>query len=339
MIRILMLLTLLCESAIAGPATQPGQPSNAAGDEVPMATVVHTYDVHALVQQTADYPLTPSMLPTLPGATDQATEPPANSVVSSAEHERALLSLIETTIDPGTWKDEGGTICSATIFDGRLVVNNTQAVQSQIQSLVETLTSDAARTVKVNAKWILLSSDEQKALTAKSSKDANAITVIGDAELESSKLYCEGQTLGLSGQTVHVSCGQEQAYVSNVTPIVGAGVAAYEPTMSTVRSGVALQVTPTLAGNSVLLDLRSIVGNVGNITSGPVQVRASFEPTTVPSDSGLVQRPKIEGQQFHTTVRLPLGENVLIGGMSRVPGDEEPSLSQLFLVIRVDASR
>ena len=51
----------------------------------------------------------------------------------------ALVAEIQTTIDPPSWRDAGGTVGSVRILGGNLVVNQTPANQQDILRLLEEL--------------------------------------------------------------------------------------------------------------------------------------------------------------------------------------------------------
>jgi hypothetical protein len=174
-----------------------------------------------------------------------------------------------------------------------------------------------------------------------------------------------------NGQTVHVASNDHSLAVTRVEPVVSQGVAAYHPKVSVVLEGAALQVTPTASasGKYAVLDLHSRVtrlrdrglahGAVGAVavvasarneaaerraqdTSGSDGKRTAEEPAKVPAASGpqlvalppvAIDRPQLAEHRLATTLRIPVDQPTLVGGMthSLVAG---PDRRQLYLFVQ-----
>ena len=176
-----------------------------------------------------------------------------------------------------------------------------------------------------------------------------AIPVVGDAGWDAKGVGFEPL------RTVRNSRDSEQWTVNaQVTESAGSnsrGVG-YQPIMNSPLSGAVLQITPQLIPNtqSVLLDLSSSVTRP-EISPEPIHFLGS--DTLNGNKNGEEKSPARGGQsgmnldrvntvvgQLATTLIVPLGEPMLVGGLSREPLAEEQeaaSTPQLYLFIEATA--
>jgi hypothetical protein len=105
------------------------------------------------------------------------------------------------------------------------------------------------------------------------------------------------------------------------------GVVGYQPLLTTQHAGAMLEITPTRLPDSkaIVLDLRSIVNRWDEKPESPVEFRNVVK----------LDRTNIVSQQLATTLKLPVRQPVLVGGMSLQPGTaaDAEGKSQLYLVI------
>ncbi|HQY88616.1 MAG TPA: hypothetical protein PK402_08150, partial [Tepidisphaeraceae bacterium] len=125
-----------------------------------------------------------------------------------------------------------------------------------------------------------------------------------------------------NGQRAYVVVGTEQAYVSDLTPVVGSGAVGFDPEIDTVGSGVVLDVQATVSADRKyvtltlrpslrrLITIRSFVtfvgGNTGN-GDNDVDPSAFF---------GVIQQPEVQVTQLQTTVSVPDRGTLLLGGQT-----------------------
>jgi general secretion pathway protein D len=152
-----------------------------------------------------------------------------------------------------------------------------------------------------------------------------------------------------NGQRAYVLVAVQRAYVSNLTPVVSTGISSFAPTIGIVQSGVLLDVQATVSADrkyvtltlrpqlATLLDLASFtfqVGSTGAATAGVgVFAAASVAPT------GIIQEPELQITQVKTTVSVPDGGTLLLGGQT-VAGETErevgtPVLSKIPFLKRL----
>jgi hypothetical protein len=335
---LMMSLTTLARSQQA--------PPNA---ESPLPTEIRTYDLGEFVQTIPDYPLPP----------EPANENPAGGVPNNLiggsnpspnggappvqEKLDSLVKLIMDTIDPASWKDNGGTIGSIRILGRQLVVSQTADNQHSVQKLLDSLMSNSVL-VEIDASWAQLTPEQLDGLRDPSpaavAKSLNSLSKDADA------FYCQGRLVGFNGQTVSLTSGQMTTVVTGVTPVVGTGVAAYDVGTARERSGVSLQVTPRLAAhqNGIVVDVHSKVtqnlpgtgrplGLVPITTTQPAEAKPVDAAPLNLAPAPLGQPDRLE-TAFNTTVRLVPGTPLVIGGMTREPGKQGSRQLCLILTAR-----
>ena len=142
-----------------------------------------------------------------------------------------------------------------------------------------------------------------------------------------------------SGQTVHVVSGRTRTIIVGLNPIVGSNSVGYSPSIGNVRSGVTLQVTPHLepegGDQRVVIDLASNVTEVSNVNGDKIELPSTTQPSVDPSQ--YVDRANEINQEFRTTVRLPVGKKILVGGMTLEPATHDEAGRQVYLVVQDNA--
>jgi Flp pilus assembly secretin CpaC len=125
-----------------------------------------------------------------------------------------------------------------------------------------------------------------------------------------------------NGQRAYVLVATQQAYVSNLTPAVGTGVSAFTPTISVVETGVLLDVQATVSADrkyvtltlrpeqSNLLALQSFSFQGGTTGTGGV----GGVGTVITAQTGTIQEPEVQLTEVRTTVSVPDGGTLLLGG-------------------------
>lgn len=281
----------------------------------------------------------------------------------------SLINVLYSVIDSSSWRENGG-IAEARAFGNSLVVSQTPEIHAQIEQLLKQLRSGAGerKSVTVDARWLLLSSDELDQLFAKKNgaqqSNHGVPTVDRErlAEFTRRPTSIRAVTSCFSGQLVYVVSGTKRNVVSGYIPVVGSledGDAAarlaglpgrarfrfvsdsgqtfersksvgYQPIVEKQNIGALLEIRPTLLQGSkeAIVDLKATVTESADLMEGMQAVGAG------PPE---VDRIALQSQELATTLRVPLGEPVLVGGMTsvsitNVESDEGP---QLYLVLEV----
>jgi type II secretory pathway component GspD/PulD (secretin)/tetratricopeptide (TPR) repeat protein len=128
-----------------------------------------------------------------------------------------------------------------------------------------------------------------------------------------------------SGQTALLVVETQQAYVSNLTPVVAPGAALFDPQVSTTTAeGVVLSVQATVSPDRKyvfmnlqpqLARLRALVPFSISAVVTPV-TGSVLTPTTPQIVSGTLQLPTIDVTLVQTSVSVPDGATLLLGGQT-----------------------
>jgi len=264
----------------------------------------------------------------------------------------SIIKLIQETVDPTSWRDNGGAIGSIRGISGQLVITQTAENQAAIADLLMQLRETAARMVRIRATWALLGDEELQSITRSAQADQkkhpsplHEVDMQALAKLQNA-VRLRGQTMCFNRQTVHVASGRARTIVTDVKAVVGDSSAAYEPTTEMVQSGATLELTPTLApdNSTVTLDLTSVVSRWDKPDAPIALPRATATtqttgggrgPGVTPESPASIDRLNMPVQSLATTVQLPLDRAVLIGGMTLDPGTDDAK--QLYLIIEASA--
>ena len=129
-----------------------------------------------------------------------------------------------------------------------------------------------------------------------------------------------------NGQRAYVLVATQRSYVSNLVPIVSTGVSSFSPVPALAQSGVVLDVQATVSADrkyvtltlrptlSTLLDLINFTFQTG-ATQGAV-AGGGLGSTVAVAPTGTVQQPELQTTQVRTTVSVPDGGTLLIGGQT-----------------------
>jgi len=360
----LMFVVLLITPALASPAW-----AQRAADSKPPAveTIVRTYDITELTHTGRDHPYDSSILPptrllaTAPSDStsggggqglfsggqggqglfpgDEGKRPRPLTEYGLAEEVRLL---IQGTIQPESWRANGGVVGDILFFRNKLIIRHTADTHEQIDTLLLGL---RLRPVTVRAKWLRLSGKQLASITVTEGQHVpqwlKPETLARAIDDDASIVAYEGQTTCLSGQTVHLASGHGRSYLTAADPVVGNNAAGYIATTKMAQLGAILQIRPILTEGKAVVDLQSVVSNdVSNRKAAAIQVGSwSGQNPTGGDAAGMfhiapIDRVDLAIQHFGTTLKVPLNTPVLVGGMT-MPGGPEGQSTPLYLVLEI----
>jgi hypothetical protein len=261
----------------------------------------------------------------------------------------SLIDLITSTIKPTTWDNVGGPGSIVPAHGvGALVVSQTQAVHEEIEALLANLraASPGLRVVAIRAVWLQLDLKQFDQLMHSKPGQERGIDRRALYEMARKTKGYLGAITCLSGQTVHVASGRSRTAITGAVPVVGDALG-YQPMVSQPQAGALLQITPQLLPNTqgAMLDLCS---SVTRAADKPETVRFySDDPRggkngdkNAPTRGLTLDRVNMVVSQLATTVKVPLNEPTLVGGLTtEAPdGDEQAAeVPQLYLFIEASA--
>jgi type II secretory pathway component GspD/PulD (secretin) len=157
-----------------------------------------------------------------------------------------------------------------------------------------------------------------------------------------------------NGQRAYVLVATQRAYVSNLDAVVGNNTATFEPEISVVESGVLLDVQATVSADRkyVTMTLRPQLAQLLNIfnfafqtsgTAAGVPVGGVIVGGGATPGAGIVQQPELQLTEVRTTVSVPDGGTLLLGGQT-LAGEIEleagvPILSKVPFLKRLFTNR
>jgi hypothetical protein len=272
-----------------------------------------------------------------------------------------IVRTLVMVVAPETWNEQGQGGATVVPLGTSLVVRQTAAAHQEIEKLLGQLREESSRrkTVAIDARWLLLDSDELDRLappaTSATSAGPSAIDRKVLAEYTRRPSSLRGLTNCHTGQLVYLVSGTRRNVVSSFIPVVGsadrpeersrqfvsleggarvfltggggaeddgprsvgmdrASSVGYQPIVERPNFGVLLEIRPTLVprGETATVDVRSTVTVPGrqSTDSGEKSSRQTLTPT--------VDRLAIETQELATTLSVPLGQPVLVGGMTHL---------------------
>lgn len=229
----------------------------------------------------------------------------------------SILQVILTTVAPGSWAQAGGA-GQATALGNSLVILQTPAAHEVVSQLLANLRQGSAtrRSMTVDARWLVLNSDDLEKLVVVGEGGEKSLNREALAAFTRQPTSLRAMVNCFSGQAVYLTSGTVRPTVASYIPVVGGGEGSvgYQPVVESSHFGVGIELRPTRLHpeEAAVVDLRSTV----TFPVEPLQVdsRADSANTLAPK----VDRIPIQAQKLATTVRVPLSEPVLVGGMTDV---------------------
>jgi hypothetical protein len=329
-------VVVFCAVAVLIPRVALAQPSPSRGGADSQVTI-RSYDISDLVRSNANYPYTEaSRFPNGRALSyrGEAPAPPSSRPIAGSEVP-ALMELIRSTVASNTWRDNGGQIGQIKALGTILVVEQTRDAHEQIQKMLDELRKIVGpmQVMTVHATWVMA----QPGAIVKTTTEAS------DEWISRQKVVCESQITCFSGQTVHVSSGNDRLHTTDLTPVVASNAVAYDPTIFVGLFGMALQLTPQVVPGSddAIVDVLSIMSLPGPseppaTVVGVVQVPGGATTSQTVSN-GTIDRLNIISQEMRTTARIPMKKRVIVGGMTLNPARSD-DVGQLYLVLEVNAA-
>ncbi len=152
-----------------------------------------------------------------------------------------------------------------------------------------------------------------------------------------------------NGQRAFIAVSTSQTFVSDLTPVVGSSAGAFDPVISTISTGVVIDVTGVASADRRYVTL-TILTTQSSLTFDPdpiVVTGAAGGGGTVGGDAGgfagTIQVPIVTAAQINTTVTIPDQGTVLLGGQRIVDELEVetgvPVLSKIPILSRFFSNR
>ncbi len=261
----------------------------------------------------------------------------------------SLIEAITTIVEPASWDEVGGPGAISPI-GGALAIRQTEAIQVEVQEFLEALKRESGtqQVLTTVATWLSLTAEQLAAIQSKTETGAPTaagmpVDAAALAALPAEAIRYRGQITCFNGQTVYLVSGNIESAIVSAIPVVGGGHVGYQPIIAEPHIGVLLEITPAALPDEegVLIDLHSTITHWGR-PGKPQTIGTAGESGGTAIE---IDRLNVSAQQFATSLRLPPGKPVLIGGInfsSDVGGGtkstEAGNGNGLYLVVSVRAS-
>jgi hypothetical protein len=316
-------------------------PTSQASDQA----VTRVYDIRDLIMALPDYPYTGTIGMPPEGVMLNAGNPEPERPVPTTQRSRQervddVARLIEDTISPDSWRDNGGTIGSLREIGGLMVVTQTNENHQLLSQLFGQLREDTG-VIRVQADWVVLTPDQVTALLAPAGKGSESPKIVRRDVLDSlakQAVHYRGEISCFSGQLVSMASGRSRTVVYNQEAVVAQDAAALSPRVKQITDGLMLEVAPTvlLNANLAMLEVKTKVAQWTDPVSTPAATQPAASRTRV-SNAGELDRLNVASQELKTMLRVPLDQPVLVGGMTLDPSLDRAQGEQLYLILQVSS--
>jgi len=117
-----------------------------------------------------------------------------------------------------------------------------------------------------------------------------------------------------NGQRSYISVSEVTTYIADIEPVVAEAAVGWDPTIGAIPVGVTLDVKATVSADRryVQMDLRPQVAALG--TPPFVQSTVTAAVPNLGIATATIDLPRVQVQDFKTTVSVPDGGTLLLGG-------------------------
>jgi hypothetical protein len=190
------------------------------------------------------------------------------------------------------------------------------------------------RTVTLRAQWLWLTDEQLATMLPDQPADGAPYALVDDARWQKRPQADEAGSSGYrsvitcyNGQTVNTVAGGQNLLVTHVQAVVANDADAkvgkrltYSPVVTAVQDGAGLQITPLVSasGKYVVLDVHSRVTKLRPRAAVAPEAKANPELELLTT----IDRTEVVSQRLDTTIRVPISQWAMVGGMTF--GDASP---------------
>ena len=292
----------------------------------------------------------PPKLGVLEPEEEKAPPPPTEEEKKKKVDEEGekLAKLIRDTIEPGIWWLVGTS--SVKYRDGQLIVMAPDPIHKKIQEFLVNLRQERALAVAVSMRFLRLAPEFLKEIEKELKLELSPIAGVGSPpteerpvpssmreedlkallervqKSEKAKIMTAPRLTLLNTQRGCVAITEEDDYIFDIRPVKSAEgeIEKTEEIKKKVRTGTVFDLRPTISEDRkyVLMDMYF----------GYVHIIGFGEITTETGET--IAIPLLEVINIKTTLRVPDGETMVIGGLRYTPEEgEEDALTQLLLLV------
>ena len=320
-------------------------------------TVTRVYDVRDLLIEIPSVTDAPVL-----GRPEPVPAPAANRFPKESDEDRAkaakareerveqIVTLVKETVDPQSWRDNGGTVGAVRELQGQLIVTQTAENHRQVAVLLDQLREKRSIQVMVETRLVTFDPSRlperiREALAPPPAaddgrggrflSDADVETILKEAQAQKdASIVTYPRIMLFNGQRAYVMTATQHAYVSGfkAVQVEGAGEQRYEPENSIINTGEVMDVAATVSADRkhCRLTLRPQLTRL----EGMETVKYVGPPGS-PKDAE-VQVPLVSMRKMDTTVIVPDRQTLLIASLTQGADNDAPAtrpvMNQYMLV-------
>jgi hypothetical protein len=230
-----------------------------------------------------------------------------------------LVEMIRSHVAPGSWEELLSTSINYT--NRNIVVVHTLGVHAHIREFLRSLRERTSHLLSVDVEVVAVSDADRHALGSTEGHhlllpEARKRLMAWIEEGRASRLHA-GRILARGQQRVALVDLEPQAYVYDYDVEIAEKASISDPLISHIQQGLVVDVRPTVAGRGgvVVLECR--------------MSRAAQAPGPIPqvdTDVGSIETPVLRFTKLGSTVAVPEGKTMVLGGGLRPVGGEGDSV-------------
>lgn len=172
----------------------------------------------------------------------------------------------------------------------------------------------------------------------------NFLIVATQADKRSVRLTAPRLTF-TNGQTANIYVATQQAFVSQLTPVVGDSAVGFNPQTSVLSEGVTMLVEGVISSDRryVTMNIDSGVSRIDQIRQSPVTAIAGGQLVNSAATQSFIELPQVTVTRVRTTATVPDEGTLLLGGQRLITEVEVetgvPVLSKIPIVNRFFTNR
>ncbi|HMN41726.1 MAG TPA: hypothetical protein PKE29_12840 [Phycisphaerales bacterium] len=172
----------------------------------------------------------------------------------------------------------------------------------------------------------------------------NFLIVATQADKRSVRLTAPRLTF-TNGQTANIYVATQQAFISQLNPIVGNSAVGFNPTTAVLSEGVTMLLEGVISSDRryVTLNIDSGVSRIDSIRQSPVTAVAGGQLVNSASTQSFIELPQVTVTRVRTTATVPDEGTLLIGGQRLITEVEVetgvPVLSKIPILNRFFTNR
>ncbi len=253
---------------------------------------------------------------------------------SEMERIQQIIDLLQASVEPDLWVDNGGDTASIRAFETTLLIRHTLRGHQKVAELFDMLRSSQPEPLDADVAILRLRIDRAAELRLKIGDRFPRLTAEQAAELawspQSEGVLFRGIVSGFNGSRIWFSALTQRDVLSGMTATVGEGVNAFAPRTATSTAGLELIVLPLISPNSdqVTIDVEMAWVPSTDVTSRDVALGT-------PSGDGSIDQTQRSMRTVSAATTAKLGDAVAFSIPAQLSDSGNAVEFEDWLIVRV----